>query len=67
MASNLGALRAEEQKIYWRIRTRETTLGQLLDQYYQIKESIIQAREELKELQADHKTIKADIKEAEGY
>ena len=67
MASNLGALRAEEQKLHWRIRTRETTLSQLLEQYYKIKESIIQSREELKSLQADHKAVKDEIKELEGY
>ena len=67
MASNLGSLRTEEQKLYWRIRTREQTLSQLLEQYYKIKESIIQTREELKGMQDDHKALKDEIKELEGY
>ena len=67
MASHLGSLRTEEQKLYWRIRTREQTLSQLLEQYYQIKESIIQTREELKGMQDDHKALKDEIKELEGY
>ena len=67
MASNLGSLRTEEQKLYWRIRTREQTLSQLLEQYYKVKESIIQTREELKGMQDDHKALKDEIKELEGY
>ncbi|MBU02555.1 MAG: hypothetical protein CME55_04600 [Halieaceae bacterium] len=62
-----GDLRSRELSLHLRIQTKKDLISRLLEQFADLKEKISEEKANLRSMLEEHRDIRNELKEQEGY